>query len=514
MEILPSSKAPVTDTFSASLGTAQSMLLEVLLSPLAGIPGPKIAALTFWYEIYYDVWLGGQYFKKVADLHKKYGPIVRINPHEVHFNDPEFIDPLFPGPARKTDKHFFTGRRTGTQNSIVATVDHDLHRKRRNTINAFFSSASIRRLEPIMKDSMEKLLSRLDAAGKTSEVLPMHYVLKACTSDIITNYAFGDSFHFMEEEDYSIPYMKSTDVFHLFNHAFCHFPIVGTVIASAPTWLIKTFIPGLAEMWNKKEMWIDQVVSIKNSPNPDRIKSTIFEGVMNSKLPDEEKTNPRLAHEAQLVVFAGQGTTAYTLGAALYELLANPDELAKVKAELATVIEKPGDIPSFSQIETLPYFNAMMQEVLRIHPGIVSRVPRISPEVPVVYNERRSGKQYVIPPGTPTSITIQVSHMNPEAFVDPYEFRPQRWIDNPKLHRAFIGFARGTRNCIGMNFARQEMFIILATIIRKYDVYRGQDGPTMELYETTRERDIDVQRDMIIPFPAAGSHGIRVRVRN
>lgn len=42
------------------------------------------------------------------------GPIVRINPHEVHFNDPEFIDPLFPGPSRKTDKYVFTGRRTGS----------------------------------------------------------------------------------------------------------------------------------------------------------------------------------------------------------------------------------------------------------------------------------------------------------------------------------------------------------------------------------------------------------------
>lgn len=65
-----------------------------------------------------------------------------------------------------------------------------------------------------------------------------------------------------------------------------------------------------------------------------------------------------------------------------------------------------------------------------------------------------------------------------------------------------------------MNFARQEMFIILATIIRKYDLYRGQEGPTLELYETTRERDIDVNRDMIIPFPAKGSHGLRVKVRN
>lgn len=66
-----------------------------------------------------------------------------------------------------------------------------------------------------------------------------------------------------------------------------------------------------------------------------------------------------------------------------------------------------------------------------------------------------------------------------------------------------------------MNFARQEMYIILATIVRNYNLYdRQAEGPTLELYNTTRERDIDVNRDMIIPFAAKGSHGLRVMIRN
>jgi hypothetical protein len=54
------------------------------------------------------------------------------------------------------------------------------------------------------------------------------------------------------------------------------------------------------------QMWLEQFERIKASPNPDRFKDTIFEGILSSKLPEEEKTNERLAHEAQLVVFAGQ----------------------------------------------------------------------------------------------------------------------------------------------------------------------------------------------------------------
>ena len=53
---------------------------------------------------------------------------------------------------------------------------------------------------------------------------------------------------------------------------------------------------------------MDRVRFIRNSPDPEQIKKTIFEGVLSSNLPPEEKTDARLAQEAQLIVFAGEGT--------------------------------------------------------------------------------------------------------------------------------------------------------------------------------------------------------------
>jgi hypothetical protein len=41
--------------------------------PLAKFPGPKLAALTKWYEFYYDVTCKGQFTFKVQELHKRYG---------------------------------------------------------------------------------------------------------------------------------------------------------------------------------------------------------------------------------------------------------------------------------------------------------------------------------------------------------------------------------------------------------------------------------------------------------
>lgn len=65
-----------------------------------------------------------------------------------------------------------------------------------------------------------------------------------------------------------------------------------------------------------------------------------------------------------------------------------------------------------------------------------------------------------------------------------------------------------------MNLARKEMAIVLASLFRKYDLYRGQEGPTLELYDTERARDIDPYSDKVIPVAAPGSKGLRVRIRN
>ncbi|KAJ8124653.1 hypothetical protein O1611_g8987 [Lasiodiplodia mahajangana] len=501
---------------------------RLYLHPLSGIPGPKLAgkvilnphsvelsSITYWPEVYYDVIQGGKFFLAIDEMHRKYGPIIRINPDEVHFDDPDIIDTVFPGAGRRTNKPkvVVVDFSVGAPNSMVATVDHDMHRRRRNTVNAFFSTASIRRLEPIMKEHIDKMLILVSEYGKAGGPIQLHHLFKACTSDVITMYAFGDSFHFLDQPNLGRPYFEATDLFFGLTHIFGHATWLAVIIQSLPIWAIGFFIPSLRELWTKQSWWVDRVREIRSSPNPERIKSTIFEGIINSSLPDEDKTDARLAAEAQLVVFAGEGTTAHTLTAATYELLAHPEDLQKVREELAQAIPDANETPSFSQVDSLPYLNAVINEVIRLHPGVMNRQPRISPDLPIAYHDKHTGRDYVLPPGTLTTMSPLTTHMNADVFEDPYEFRPQRWIDNPKIARAFLGFSRGSRSCLGMNLARKEMAMVLAALFRKYDVYRGQAGHTLELYDTQRARDIDPNSDFIIPIPAPGSKGLRVRIR-
>lgn len=48
---------------------------RLYLHPLAKFPGPKLAAVSRWYEGYYDLILGGKYTWKIQEMHKKYGTL-------------------------------------------------------------------------------------------------------------------------------------------------------------------------------------------------------------------------------------------------------------------------------------------------------------------------------------------------------------------------------------------------------------------------------------------------------
>lgn len=113
------------------------------------------------------------------------------------------------------------------------------------------------------------------------------------------------------------------------------------------------------------------------------------------------------------------------------------------------MVDDGGEIPTFAQLDKLRYLNAVISEVIRLHPGAMHRQVRVCPNDAIVYSDTARGTEYMIPPGTVFAISALTSHMNKEAFQDPYEFVPERWIDNPEASKGFMGFSRGTRGCVG-----------------------------------------------------------------
>jgi hypothetical protein len=155
-------------------------IYRLYLSPLSSIPGPRLAALSWVYEFYYDIVLGGQYTRQIISLHERYGPIVRINPDEVHIGDPDFYSEVYPTGNRRREKWRFFTKQFGADESALATIGHEHHRLRRAGVAPFFSTGSVRRLQPVIEGRVDALLERL--RGLNGETVDLMYPFSAFTN--------------------------------------------------------------------------------------------------------------------------------------------------------------------------------------------------------------------------------------------------------------------------------------------------------------------------------------------
>jgi cytochrome P450 len=163
---------------------------------------------------------------------------------------------------------------------------------------------------------------------------------------------------------------------------------------------------------------------------------------------------------------------ATTLSAITYHLLANPEKFARLKSELNSAIPDASIPPTCAQVECLPYLSAVIQEGMRLHPGATLRMQRVSPIDDLIYTDHAQNN-WIIPAGTPVSMTPTLIQTVPKYFPSPNEFRPERWIENPRLAKYLLAFSKGSRMCLGYGSAPLPH--------HKFAYYHGE----MRLYKLT-----------------------------
>jgi cytochrome P450 len=168
---------------------------NLILSPLAGFPGPWLAAFTRWYETYFDVFCDGQFMYEIQRLHTIYGPVVRISPNEIHVNNADFYDTLYAGPTRcrYKDPWFLSSIAPGTSFSASHASQH---RARRGGLSPFFSKKAVRACEPLIHSNIDLLCSHARRAQHTGGILELHTYFVNFAVDTLSQYVFGEGNQF------------------------------------------------------------------------------------------------------------------------------------------------------------------------------------------------------------------------------------------------------------------------------------------------------------------------------
>ncbi|KAF2786003.1 cytochrome P450 [Melanomma pulvis-pyrius CBS 109.77] len=469
------------------------------LHPLAKFPGPKLAAVTSWYEAYYEIVLSGQYSKKISQLHDQYGPIIRVTPHELHIRDSRFFDEVY-SKNLQVDKEGWD-KRFGSEHSVLTTVNAAFHKRRRAALNPMFSRRSILSFIHIIYRHIDTLSTRMQEFEARKEPLNLTLAFPALTGDIIMDYFFGFNYAQLKDPEFASfhdAFMKIGATGHLATQ----FPLIFPIMNSIPHFITEWLQPAAKPLLKFKR---DQWDLIGRTLRGDEIKrndaqKTIFQEILNSKLPLEDKSHQRLADEAQIVVGGGVETTAFALTIAVFHIINTPRIYERLHADLVSAFPNRATL-ELIPLEQMPYLKACIMEAVRLSYGLSARNPRTH-DKPIQY------KQYVIPAKTTIAMTIpEVSH-DEDIFPNSREFIPERWLDDPKtkdgvpLDRFMVSFGRGTRSCLGITLAWTELYLTLGMMFRRFQ---------FEIFEADKS-DVEMGHDFFIPVTRLDSKGVRVFV--
>jgi len=232
-----------------------------------------------------------------------------------------------------------------------------------------------------------------------------------------------------------------------------------------------------------------------------KTKPSVLQQIYDSDLPASEKTTTRLTQEAFTLLGAGTETTGNTLTLTTFYLLADIARLEHLKRELREAKEPreaAGSLLRYQDLQKLPYLTAVITEGLRISSSVPNRLPRVNHRSPISY------ESFSIPAGTSISMSTRDVHLDESIFEDAHKFKPERWLVDPAskqaLEKYFVPFGRGPRNCVGMNLAMAELYLVIGNLFQDFDI---------QLYDT-KEEDLSIAHDFFSPFGPLDSKGLRV----
>jgi cytochrome P450 len=173
------------------------------------------------------------------------------------------------------------------------------------------------------------------------------------------------------------------------------------------------------------------------------------------------------------LAFAGHETSASVLSWTFYFLTKNPDWCKEVTKQVREVLKS--DKIELVHLEQMPLLKMFIQETMRLRPPAWS-FGRYALAEDEIFGEK-------VYPGDIITISPFLLHHNKDIYPNPKEFNPNRFLPEEVEKRpkaTFIPFGLGPRFCVGADLAMIEISMIVACVLRTFDVEASNSTVEME----------------------------------
>jgi len=465
-------------------------------------PGPFLARFS-------DLWLGwvskqGHRSEVVHDMHLKYGPFVRIAPNHVSIAEPDALSIIYAhgnGALKSTFYDAFVSIKRG----VFSTRDRNDHTRKRKIVSHIFSQKSVVEFEPHIRQYVGTFIRQWDrlftaalkgesgtegeggwrgAEGRLwLDCLPWANYL---AFDIVGDLAFGAPFGMLEAcKDSAVVPQNQQDVMDSYGSEkkveTVEIPAVKILNGRGEYSMSMGVLPSYWRPWVRHLPWyrkggkdVRTLAGIAIMAVAKRLATPTDRVDLLSKLKAgrDSEGNPmgreELTAEALTLLIAGSDTTSNSTCAIFYHLARNRHVQEKLHKELdETLGTEDETVATGQQVKKLPFLDACINEGLRIHSTSAIGLPRVVPEGGLTVLGQ------FFPEDTVLSVPSYSIHRDKTVWGDDVEtYRPERWFegDTAAMQKAFNPFSVGPRACVGRNLAFLELQIIVASIMRRYDI--------------------------------------------
>ncbi|CAJ1952688.1 unnamed protein product, partial [Sphenostylis stenocarpa] len=162
---------------------------------------------------------------------------------------------------------------------------------------------------------------------------------------------------------------------------------------------------------------------------------------------------------------AGTDTSFSILNWIMTELLRHPTVMQKLQGEVRSLVSGRTCITE-EDLSSMHYLKAVIKEAFRLHPPAPLLLPRESIEDVKVMG-------YNIAKGTQVIVNAWAIGRDGSYWEQPLEFKPERFLNSSIDVRGhdfeLIPFGAGRRGCPGLTFAMNEVELVLANLVHKFN---------------------------------------------